>query len=134
MIEQTRIQTEQIGTRPLETGHMANTIHIGVDNFGVKYVGEEHANHLKRVLGKHYKLTCDWTGTQYIGITLDWNYTNRQVHLSMPNYVTKALKQFQHIAKKSQYAPYPCVPIQYSARKQYAMQELKAPLLNNKAK
>jgi hypothetical protein len=29
MIEQTRIQTEQIGTWPLETRHMADTIHIG---------------------------------------------------------------------------------------------------------
>ncbi len=70
-----------------------------VDNFGVKYVGEEHANHLKRALDEHYKLTCDWTGTRFIGITLDWNCTKCQVHLSMPNYVTKALKQFQHIAK-----------------------------------
>ena len=52
----------------------------------------------------------------------------------MPKYVTKALKQFQHIAPKCQYAPYPCVPIQYGTKKQYAMQELKAPLLDNKAK
>jgi hypothetical protein len=42
-----------------------------VDNFGVKYISEEHANHLKQALDKHYKLTCDWTGTQYICITLD---------------------------------------------------------------
>jgi hypothetical protein len=34
-----------------------------VDDFGVKYVGEEHANHLKWALDEHYKLTCDWTGT-----------------------------------------------------------------------
>jgi hypothetical protein len=73
-------------------------------------------------------------GTRYINITLDWNYANCQVHLSMPNYVTKALKQFQHIAKKCQYAQYPCVPIQYGAKKQYAMQESKASLLDNKAK
>ncbi len=105
-----------------------------IDNFGVKYVGEEHANHLKRALDEHYKLTCDWTGTQYIGITLDWNCTKRQVHLSMPNYVMKALKQFQHIAKKCQYAPYPCVPIHYGAKKQYATQESKAPSLDDKAK
>ncbi len=30
-----------------------------VDDFGVKYVGEEHAMHLKKVLKLHYKLTCD---------------------------------------------------------------------------
>jgi hypothetical protein len=52
----------------------------------------------------------------------------------MPNYVTKALKQFQHITKKRQYAPYPCIPIQYGAKKQYATQESKAPLLDDKAK
>jgi hypothetical protein len=73
-----------------------------VDDFGVKYVGEEHAQHLKNTLEEHYKLTCNWTGTQYIGITLDWDYKKQQVHLSMPNYVKKALKQFQHIAGKLQ--------------------------------
>jgi hypothetical protein len=52
----------------------------------------------------------------------------------MPNYVKKALKQFQHIAGKLQHAPYPSVPIQYGAKKQYATQELHAPLLDNKAK
>jgi len=83
-----------------------------VDNFGVKYVGEEHAQHLKNTLEEHYKLTCDWTGTGYIGITLDWDYKKRQVHLSMPNYVKKALKQFQHIASKLQHSPYLSVPIQ----------------------
>jgi len=63
-----------------------------VDNFGVKYVGEEHIQHLKNMLEQHYKLTCDWTGTRYIGITLDWDYNKRQVHLSMPNYVKKSLE------------------------------------------
>jgi hypothetical protein len=52
----------------------------------------------------------------------------------MPNYVTKALKQFQHIAKKRQYSLYPCVPIHYGTKKQYATQESKAPLLDDKAK
>jgi hypothetical protein len=52
----------------------------------------------------------------------------------MPNYVKKALKQFQHIAGKIQHAPYPSVPIQYGAMKQYAMQESHTPLLDDKAK
>ncbi len=30
-----------------------------VDDFGVKYVGKEHARHLKKVLKMHYKLTCN---------------------------------------------------------------------------
>ncbi len=105
-----------------------------VGNFGVKYVGDEHAEHLKNTLEEHYKLTCDWTGTRYFGITLDWDYKKRQVHLSMPNYVKKALKQFQHIAGKLQHSPFPSVPIQYGAKKQYTTQELTAPLLDDKAK
>jgi hypothetical protein len=105
-----------------------------VDNFGVKYKGEEHVQHLKNTLKEHYKLTCDWTGTGYIGITLDWDYKKHQVHLSMPNYVKKALKQFLHIANKLQHSPYPSVPIQYGTKKQYPTQESSAPLLDDKAK
>jgi hypothetical protein len=52
----------------------------------------------------------------------------------MPNYVQKALKLFQHKAGKLQHAPYQSAPVQYGAKEQYAMQESKAPLLDNKAK
>jgi hypothetical protein len=52
----------------------------------------------------------------------------------VPNYVQKALKQFQHKAGKLQYAPYQSTPIQYGAKKQYATQELEVPLLDDKAK
>ncbi len=106
-----------------------------VDDFGVKYVGKEHALHLKHTLEQHYKVTNDWTGTRYIGITLDWDYVNRKVHLSMPNYVSKALKQFQHIRKpKPQHAPYPCAKINYGAKKQYATQVSQAPPLDKQGK
>jgi hypothetical protein len=77
---------------------------------------------------------CNWTGKQYIGLTLDWDYNKRHVHLYMPNYVQKALKQFQHKAGKLQHAPYPSAPIQYGTKNQYATEESKAPLLDNKAK
>ena len=47
-----------------------------VDDFGVKYVGEEHVHHLMGVLthNKQYEITADWKGNKYIGITLDWDY------------------------------------------------------------
>jgi hypothetical protein len=35
-----------------------------VDDFGMKYVGKEHAQHLNNTIEEHYKLTCDWTGKQ----------------------------------------------------------------------
>ena len=55
-------------TRPI-------TFTLVVDNFGVKYVGKEHAEHLINCLKEEtYKLTEDWTGNLYCGILLRWDY------------------------------------------------------------
>ena len=45
-----------------------------VDNFGVKYVGEEHANHLLSALHKHYVVDKNAEGSNYCGI-LPWTGT-----------------------------------------------------------
>jgi hypothetical protein len=106
-----------------------------VDDFGVKYVGKEHALHLKSVLESYYPLSTDWTGDRYIGIQLDWDYNNRKVHLSMPGYKAKALKQFQHkTPSEPQHSPFPTKPIKYGAKKQYATPPSTAPLLDKKGK
>ena len=53
----------------------------------------------------------------------------------MPGYVTKALKQFQHEKPKArQDQPFPSARIIYGAKKQYATESSKAPLLNAKEK
>eukprot|EP00804_Cyclotella_cryptica_P024508 CCRYP_014628-RA/>CCRYP_014628-RA protein AED:0.32 eAED:0.32 QI:0/0/0/1/1/1/2/0/458 len=44
---------------------------LRVNDFGVKYVGKEHALHLKSVLKSYYPLSTDWTGNRYIRIHLD---------------------------------------------------------------
>jgi hypothetical protein len=83
-----------------------------VDDFGVKYVGKEHALHLQSVIEQHYKCSADWTGTRYIGITLDWDYAHHKVHLSMPGYKEKALRQFQHQPPAIPlHSPFECAPI-----------------------
>ena len=47
------------------------TLSLVVDNFGVKYVGKEHADHLISCLKQEtYKLTKDWAGDLYCGISL----------------------------------------------------------------
>jgi hypothetical protein len=46
-------------TRPIQFA-------LTVDNFRVKYVGQEHTKGLQMVLEKHYKVMCDWIGEQYI--------------------------------------------------------------------
>ena len=41
------------------------------NDFGVKYEGREHAEHLASVLKKFYNVTEEWKGDRYIGIDLD---------------------------------------------------------------
>ena len=53
-----------------------------VDDFGVKYCGKEHAEHLMGVLREHYEVTEDWEGEKsselpWIGITMNARYTCR---------------------------------------------------------
>ena len=48
---------------------------------------------LKSVIEEHYKCSADWTGTHYIDISLDWDYVQPKVHLSIPGYKDKVLKQ-----------------------------------------
>jgi hypothetical protein len=62
-----------------------------VDNSGIKYVGKEHVLHLLDVLKQHYGLSEDWSGTNFIGLTFDWDYAGWKVHISMPRYISKAL-------------------------------------------
>ena len=65
-----------------------------VDDFGVKYVGEEHANHLIGVLEEFYVVENNWEGKKYCGITLDWDYINSKVNLSMPGYCDEGITHF----------------------------------------
>jgi hypothetical protein len=66
------------------------------DDFGVKYVGKEHAMHLINILKETYEILEGWWGSKYVGSTFYWDYANRRVHLSMPGYINKALQRFAH--------------------------------------
>ncbi len=106
-----------------------------VDNFGVKYVGEENEQHLLDTVPKYYKYSCNWEGEQYCGLTIKWDYEGRKVHISMPGYVCKALTRFQHPPPtKQQYQPYPHVKPNYGAHMQYAQGEDVSPALDKAGK
>ena len=45
-----------------------------VDDFGIKYVGEENLQHLTSILQENYEISVDKTGSRYIGIHFDWDY------------------------------------------------------------
>jgi hypothetical protein len=97
---------------------------LAVDDFGVKYIGKEHVMHLIRVLKEHHEVEEDWEGTGYLKITMDWDYKNHQVHLSMPEYVEPALVQFNHpVPPKPQHQPHQDTIPTYGATVQYAKLE-----------
>lgn len=92
-----------------------------VDDFGVKYVGRQHLNHLIDALRAQYKITVDLSGNCYLGLTIEWNYLARYVDISMPDYVQKALHEFQHPApKRPTHSPSKWTAPTYGARIQYA--------------
>jgi hypothetical protein len=92
-----------------------------VDNFGVKYTNETDVKHLIQTLKQDYDIEEDWEGTWYLGITLDWDYKKREVHLSMPGYVERALARFGHLIPKTlQHQPHKHTVPTYGASIQYA--------------
>ena len=46
------------------------------DNFGVKLIRKQHAIHIVDTLKEWYKVSEDWDGTRYCGITIEWDYVN----------------------------------------------------------
>ena len=84
-----------------------------VDDFGVKYVGKEHVNHLIRVLEEFYEAEKDWKGKRYFGITLDWDYDQQKVHLLVPGYCSEALIKFRRLTSMQ----YLCTEQRYSMRR-----------------
>ena len=77
-----------------------------VDDFGIKYVGKENAEHLINTLKSKYTITIDWEAKQFCGINLTWDYKNRTVDMDMPNYVGNALQRFEHTKLKAEDSPH----------------------------
>ena len=72
-----------------------------VDDSGVKYVGKQHVEHLVHCLKKHYaKVSEDWEGKLYCGITLEWNYSERWVDIFIPGYIKRLRQRYEHISPK----------------------------------
>jgi hypothetical protein len=81
----------------------------------------EHAHHLIAALETDYSVSKDWTGGLYCDITLNWDYANKYVDLSMPGYIKDALHKFQPpLPKRPQYAPHNWTVPAYGQRVQYA--------------
>ncbi len=106
-----------------------------IDDFGVKYVDKESAQHLLDTVRQYYKCSCKWEGEQYCGLTIKWDFEGKKVHISMPGYVPKALIRFHHPPPvKIQDQPYPHVKPNKGAKMQHATAEDTSPPLDKAGK
>ena len=60
-------------------------------DFGVKYQGKQHADHLISVLKEQNEIAKYWEGNIYFGLTFDWDYKGRKFHLSMIGHAERAM-------------------------------------------
>ena len=90
-----------------------------VDDFGIKYYRKSDLKKLLKALQVNYKITTDFSGQNYCGLTIKWNYDKGFVDISMPGYVTKALDKFQHNAKTLQYSPHKYVQPNFGEQIQF---------------
>jgi hypothetical protein len=65
----------------VETQHKAIAVTLVVENFGIKYVGKEHADHLIWCIKQKYELKENWTGNLYYGIKLKWDYDEQTLDI-----------------------------------------------------
>ena len=107
------------------------TFTLCVDNFGVHYFSKDNADHLIDAIRATYECSIDWEGAQYCGLALAWNYPEEYVDISMPGYLKKALKKFNHKPpKRPEHAPHDwTAPIYGQRTQQQATQASTAPLL-----
>ena len=106
--------------------HLPISFTLVVDDFGVKYIGDIAPHHLIKVLEMQYTISVDWTGSNYLGLTLEWDYKEGHVTISIPKYMVKALQRLKHtLTAKPVYLPSKFIPPVYSAKIQYVKPELK---------
>ena len=72
-----------------------------VDDFGVEYVGKQHADHLATILKKYHNITEDWEGKKYAGINLKWNYEKITSRATMDGYILELRKKYGHLTPKN---------------------------------
>ncbi len=81
----------------MEAQDMTNSTCIGRQQFGIKYFTKEDLDHLADTLKKYYNVKLNPEGKNLVKIELDWDYTNKKVHLSMKPYLDKSVQQFDNI-------------------------------------
>lgn len=93
----------------------------------------EDAQHLIAVLQHTYQISLEWSGCNYCGLQLKWDYKKGFVDISIPGYVTKALAKYNHThPQRPKFAPMKWTKPIYGRAVQYAKVESTLPVLDEK--
>ena len=116
--------------------HNSNSIKfmLVVDDFGIRYKNEKDLQHLFTSLREKYTISVDITGKNFCGFTLDWNYTNKFVDISMPSYIKNLLQQLNIEKTQPEHAPHRYNIPAYGQKIQLAPDEDTSPKLTQKEK
>ena len=100
----------------------------------MKYSSKDDANNLLDSLKKHYAISTDWGGRNYLGLTIDWNFSKEYIDILMPDYVKKLLDRLQyHNPKRPQYAPNLWTVPAYGKRLQISLYLYDSNIIDKKA-
>ncbi len=106
-----------------------------VDDFGVKYVGIEHFNHLMDLLKKYHGVQFNMVGDKFVGINIKWDYAGQRCRISMEGYIKSLLIKFKHpCPTKSRLSPYKCAPNAYGVKAQLTPEMNTSKLLDDNRK
>ena len=92
-----------------------------VDDFGVKVFNADDKAHFLATLQNYYTISVDHKGTNYLGLTIGWNYPKGYVDISMPVYISKLRNCLSHPDPPCpQYAPHRWTQPAYGQKTQFA--------------
>ena len=104
-----------------------------VDDFGVQYFSQDDINHLINALQDKYIVTTDFSGNNFCGLDIKWNYVNGWVDISMIKYLSKTLKRLLHKApSRAQHAPHLWTTPKYGQKRQYVTPPDTSAILDSK--
>ena len=66
-----------------------------VDDFGIKYHDKNDVYYLVDIVEQKYKTKIDWSGSNFLGFHLNWNYDHGYVDIAMPNYVQNMIQKLK---------------------------------------
>ena len=95
------------------------TFTLVVDDTGIKYSKVEDVEHLVATIAPHWKVKLDYSGSQFLGTNLNWEYDRKPKPrdvITSPTVISKALERFRDKPSRGRKTPTPYTDPAYGTR------------------